>query len=491
MKVLFDCILTHHPESCSTNAQFLTLAEELLMHPGVFIYWPVPTMVTDEHMAVYPKDARIKYVRTHQSKDRMREYNRVMPDLADLLSFEGSAWDWDVLVTVRTPQVPTMRVISTTPRRCGRRDWSKRIIVIEDMMVLSKKPTVFQSNEAVQDRMTLEGYFAADQVLMPAYHHKGWVRTVAKEHFSMSRVRELEMKIREVSHLSLPDMHLKGDYRWSGDIAQRRMNVAFVGRLERTNARLTSINKMLANQFILHGDKVYPFICTVSETGSPGEGHLDLDAIEILHPKRLEFHRIAREEMDLAVFFHIDSELNMSILEPMCFGVPIIVKKAAWSIGMLGEKYPYFVDTDTQGYALINKFADNYGSMYKVFSEWYTSVFVPLYTKRREEDDLYKHLLQEILRPVEDMQGKLGASAEDNEIVQLIAEHGGQEFVLLDLIKALGKTHLRTLAGKVGLAPESSPLTWLIGWNDFRLALMAFHGYTDASVQVGHMKKVA
>lgn len=117
MKVLFDCILTGEPRKCSTTIQFYTLANMLLRNPGVFIYWPVPEYVSEQDFEFYPKSDRIKYFRTHQFKDRMKEYNRIPDWLMNMLTFYGSTWDWDVLVTVRTPQVPMMKTVAISPRQ--------------------------------------------------------------------------------------------------------------------------------------------------------------------------------------------------------------------------------------------------------------------------------------------------------------------------------------------------------------------------------------
>jgi hypothetical protein len=485
MKVLFDCILTAVPGKCSSNAQFVVLAELLLKNEDTYIYWPLPDWVTAEEMLDYPVSDRIKYIPAPQSKDRMREYNRISPALEKMLAFDGSSWDWDVLVTVRTAQVPMMRVICTSPRAVGRRDWSKKIIVIEDMMILSLKPTVIQSNEPVQDRMTIEGYFAADIVLMPAYHQKAWVQSIAKQHFSAARVRELDGKIREVCHLRMDSYALKTEHVYKGET---KMNVAFVGRLERVNARLDTINEILSSQFIFHGPKVHPFICTVSPEGSPGEAKIDLGAVDILRPNRKEFWQISKEKMDLAVFFHIDVELNMSMLEPLSFGVPVIVKKAPWSIGMLGNRYPFFVDNATQAYGFVNAFAEDYAKQYEIFSEWYTNWFLPTYERRVTEDSLYEHLLKEIYEPVPDMHLKLGVSGRGNEVVKLLNKHGGEDLRILELIKQLGTTHLRTLAGKAANTKELG-LIWAANWNDTRLALKTFYGFEDAGTDLGHLKR--
>jgi hypothetical protein len=481
MKVLFDCILTSAPSTCSTTIQFVTLAEKLLEQPDTFIYWPIPEMVDDEEFQFYPQSDRIKYIRLPQYKDRMKEYNRIHPVLENLLSFNGETWDWDVLVTCRTTMVSLMRVLVVSPRQKAK-GWTKRIIVIEEMMVLSMKPTVAQSDTEVQDRLTLEGYLAADEVLIPAYHEKEWVMRIARHHFSPARQKDLMGKIREVCHLNMPEKNLKTEHKFKGD---RKLNIAFVGRLEKTAARLETINKILKNQFIFNGTKIHPFVCTVSD----GTKSLDTDAIEVRHPKREEFWRICKEEMDLAVYFHVDVELNMSMLEPISFGVPALVKRAPWSIGMLGEDYPFFVDTEVQAHAFVNAFAKDYDKQYEVFAKWFKLWFIPIYKERVEEQGLYQHLMRFIQYKDPHAKEKLDTLAQ-NEIVQLIAQHGGKEFVLHDLIKKLGDTVLRTLADKIKENDrETRSLVFSTPWNEFRIALINHYGYKDGSVVTGHLVK--
>lgn len=483
MKVLFDCIVTQAPGKCSTTVQFITLAEMLLEIPDVFIYWPIPDRFDAEDMEALPQSDRIQYIPLPQSKDRMKEYNRVHKELDDIVSFNGPTWDWDVLVTVRSTMVSIMKTISLSPRQKSR-FWTKRIVLIEDMMVLSKKPTVAQSVVDVQDRMTLEGYLAADKVLIPAYHETAWVMEIARKHLSAGSIKEIKDKIREVCHLNMPAYKLKSPkHKYNPD---RKMNVAFVGRMEKASARLTSINAILRNQFIVNSGKVHPFICTVSD----GPKGINTKAIEMRYPKRKEFHRICREEMDLAIFFTVDVELNMSMLEPISMGVPIIVKREKWSEAMVGEDYPFLVTGESQAFALISAFQKDYDKMYAVFAKWFKEWFVPTYEKRSSEDGMYKHLVDFILNggPCDEECQRLLGSLGQNEIVRLMVEHGGDEFVMFDLIEKLGDTVLRTLADKVKEGDrDNRGLVWSTPWNDFRLALQQFYGYKDASVKVGHL----
>lgn len=482
MKVLFDCIVTQEPRKCSTTNQFIKLAKRLLKHDNLFIYWPVPDRFTEEEMEAYPKDERIKYFPLHQAKDRMKEYNRINPVLENLLAFNGIAWDWDVLVTVRSTQVPIMRIIATSPRQ-KHRIATKKILLIEDMMVSSKKPTVALSNAPVQDRMTIEAYLASDKTFIPAYHERKWAIELAKRYFSPAMVKGVSDKIREVCHLDMPKYSLKTTHKYKK--GERKMNLVFVGRLEK-GVGVDLMNILMSNQFILHSEDVNVFVCTVSD-GTKG---FDTSVVDVRHPHREEFWKICDTEMDLAMSFSVDVELNLSKLEPITFGVPLLVVKAPWSIGMLGEDYPFFVAGEIQAYGLISQFRDNYDAMYEKFIKWQKEWFVPTYTKRCEEDGMYKLLEEGILEGVDDSEESL-ASLKNNEIVQLIAKNAGKEFVLYDLIEKLGDTVLRTLADKIKDNDRATrSLVFSTPWNEFRLALKTFYGYEDASTKLGHMRKM-
>jgi hypothetical protein len=480
MKVLFDCVLTAKPSKCSTTVQFITLAKMLMEDPTKFVYWPIPDRLTEEEKEAYPKHERILYIPIHQYKDRMKEYNRINDRLENLLSFNGDTWDWDVVVTVRSTMVSMMKVLALSPRQ-KHRAWSKRVVLIEDMMVLSKKPTVALSHPEVQDRMTIEAYLAADAVLMPAYHQKNWVGEVARQYFSPSTVMRALRNVREVCHLNLPEFKLKTDLKYKGD---RPLGVCFTGRLERFGTRIGDVNEVMVKQFIADKEGLRLFVCTVTD----GSIIFSKDIVEVLHPNRDEYWRICREEMDVAIVMSVDVELSASFLEMISFGVPLIVVKAPWSIAQFGDSYPFFIKNLSQAHAYISMFRKNYSEMYEQFMKWQKEWFVPTYTKRINEDGLYKWLMYEINRT--DLEGKDMESLKNNAIVKLMNEKGGDEFVMFDLIDALGETDLETLAKKTEEGDrETRSLVFSTPWNEFRIALMGCYGWEDASVKTGHMRK--
>lgn len=480
MKVFFDCIVTQELNRCSTVVQFVTLAEKLLKETDCFIYWPIPNDCTDEELDFLPKSPRIKYFPVFMTVDRMKEYNRMPEYLYDLMYFHGDCWDWDVCVTVRSCQVPWMRIIATSPRE-RRMAWTKRILIIEDMMVLSAKPSVSLSNPETQDRMTIEGYLAADEVFMPAYHQMPWLNNIARQYFAPSQVRSIAAKTKEVCHLNMPDYALKAE-PYDGS---RKFEVAFVGRTSRHASRLDRINELFVKQFIMHSDTIHPFVCTVSNS-SRG---LNDDVIDIYRPNREEFHKIARERMDLAVYFYVDVELNMSLLEPLSMGVPVLVPDAPWSRGMVGPNYPFFTGLGTQAYAAVLDWQKNYEAKYALFAEWFKNWFIPTYNKRKAEDDMYERLVEGVVKPFPDLEEKI-PSLKENQVVKEIDKIAATDIKLPGIIEEGGKEHFGSLPAKVGENWRSNrSLVWCTPWNSLRLALKRWYGFEDASIECGHLKR--
>src|SRR5579871_1491144 len=112
LKILCDPVLTAaEPSRCSTYIQFYTFVHRALAaRQDVFFYWLVPDWVTDQDMAWLPQDARVRYIRVPQHKDRTKEYVTLRDRMDMLIAFNGELWDFDVLVTVRTPIVPLLKM---------------------------------------------------------------------------------------------------------------------------------------------------------------------------------------------------------------------------------------------------------------------------------------------------------------------------------------------------------------------------------------------
>ena len=484
MKVLFDCVLTaKDPAKCSTTWQFFYMAEKLLeLDPNLYIYWGVPNDYLGDEF--YPKNERIKYFPISYSVDRMKEYQRLQPEMIKAISAHGDFWDWDVLITVRSPLVAQMRTIGNSVRSTGI-EKLRKIVVIEDMMVCSKKPTVALSSKVTQDMQLLVSYLASDVVVIPAFHEKKWALELAREYLSFSQVRELGKKLLEVSHVTLGiyDYGLKKELYKKGDI----FNLAFVGRLEKVDNKLAYINKVFENQFILGKNRVNAFVCTVT----PNEKIFDTEIFPILHPKRDEFWNICKTGMDLCIGYTVDTELNLSKLEPLLFGVPLIINKADWSIGMLGEDYPFFCNNETECYGWIEKFKNDYEGMYAIFSEWYENWFIPTYKEREEKAGMYNVIFKEITSFRENL-SVLSEARRDNIVVKGLAKvDWGNGLSIFDAIKQAHVDDVGAMKSKVNKDQFNDlGLVWATDFKAYRDTLIHYYGFEDAGVETGFLRRI-
>ena len=494
VKILLDPVLTaQEPSRCSTYIQYYTFVNRALAaRDDVFFYWLVPTWVTEEDMKWLPSDPRVHYIRVTQHKDRTKEYVTFRDQMDMNVAFNGSYWDFDILVTVRTPMVPLMKMIMTSPRQKGHQ-WMKEVWLIEEMPMLNFKQSVAVLNPDVQELMTISGYRAADNVWIMSYHEKPRIIQAAKNYIVPTEVMALNNKIKEVVPAQFEEFRLKNEVEYFVRGEGKPFCISYVGRFA-ADTNVDVIYKAMSNAWILRGDTVRLLVLTVS-TGGVG---IPPSHIEMQRAPREEFWRICREDMHLLVNLHDEAGFSLGLVEPMMFGVPALVIKKPWAVGMLGDDYPFYVgSSDQEIYTWMKLFYEDYPGMYAKFLKWHQEYFVPVYTQRFKTDILYDIMLGNVERFNAEALPKFAARMEGrsaNEIVVALLEHIGKrdEFVLFEELEAMGKSGaLRSLDNK--LDPDdrlTRGLVWATAWNDFRSLLKAYHGWEDASVTVGHMKRI-
>jgi hypothetical protein len=200
------------------------------------------------------------------------------------------------------------------------------------------------------------------------------------------------------------------------------------------------------------------------------------------------------------VFLKLSTEggFALALLEPMMFGVPAIIAKEPWSIGLFGKDYPFFVSNETQAYALVNAFHEDYAGMYAKWADWHVNVFRPLMERRFKTDLLYDLLDQNIeefkqtrVKFAEKHPGK-----ETNNFVTDLLEFAGdaQEIVIPELMSDMveAKKLSKKMLDKLQLGDrDERGLVWSTAFNEYRVILETFHGFEDASVKVGHLRRRA
>jgi hypothetical protein len=493
MKIMLDCVVTNrHPLKCSTNIQFLTFVKRTLQnHKDVFFYWMIPDWVSDEHFKeTYPEDARIHYIRVPQHTDRTKEYLTLSKELDKCLGFNGDYWDFDVLVTMRTPMIPVMKMLMSSPRAANI-SWLKEVWLIEEMPLMQFKKTVMSFDPRAQDLQTISGYLAADRTYVMSYHEPGEIVNSAKKLFSPSTVRDLHQKLTPVVNVQLEEFYLKTPDQYPACTDESPFCIAHSGRMEMGN-NIQEINDLMLKNYIMKDQKVRLLVTTVSSIIKV----FNQEHIEVETPSREEFWRLAREEMHVIVNMVDDCGFLLSLVEPMMFGVPGIIIRRPWSEAIFGKDYPFFVSGQTQAYGMVQAFYDDYAKMYGIWTEWFNSKFKPMMQQRFESDLLYSKLDQDI----QDFRQKRASYADgregkkDNQFLKDVLEQVGDrpEFILKDIVAELHE------AGKIGkvmldkFAPDDRDyrhLAFSTYWNETRAILLELMEWKDASVKVGHFAR--
>ena len=490
LKILLDPILTSTPNRCSTTIQFYEFVRRVLYdekRDDIFFYWVVPAYVEEEDFKWYPQHPQVRYLRSDQTKDRVRAYLTLDPKLEDWLAFNGETWDVDIVLTVRAGLVPLMRMIMNSPRD-RRWVWTKQIWLIDEMPMVAFKTTVPQMIPGVQDRWTIEGYFAADKVWLCSTTEKPGIIQEARKWFAPSLVRTLEPKITNMVTAQFFDFRLKppeGMFKKGG---KQPFGLAYIGRMEKAN-NIEDVSKIMEKAWVLRGDNVKQIVCTVSSIVKS----FDEELVDVRFPPREEFWQIARTELHAFIDIPKVFAFALSIIEPLMLGTPVITTRSPGTEELLGPTYPFYATGPSTVYAVFKMLYDDYEGQYAKFAEWHKNWFQPTYERRWKEDLLYPKLfrgLADFDQMMQDRKEEL-AVLENNEAVTLLAKgmKSGTE-TMFDTVRRLGKTgEMRMLADKTRDNDRMKrSITFSTSWNIFRVGLKLFHGYEDASVATGHLK---
>ena len=265
MKLLFDPIYSNYPRKCSSAAKFKKLSLRMLEErEDVFIYWRLPAWCEAADHEWLPQSPRIRYIPCASFQhDRVREYQVFPFELADQLSFSGDFWDFDVVLTMRTSQVPNIRVCMNSSRHV-RAEWQKAVFLMEEMAVTSWRKSVPQSSPRAQDIMTYAGYLAADRTYITANHVRDGILRGSREFFAPSLVRTLPEKILLVNPSILDKWEAK-EPQFRHRPGQTVFRPFYVGRLSNPG-QLEVAFDALDKQWIMNGDAVAPGISSQSAT---------------------------------------------------------------------------------------------------------------------------------------------------------------------------------------------------------------------------------
>lgn len=496
LKILMDPVYSGLLTGCSSAFKCKTLVETAIVkngRTGWFFYWLIPEVLTQEEEAWLPAHPNVRYIKYPYLKDRMREYALFRKELDEILAFNGSDWDFDVLFTSRTSMTPVARTVMSSPRQKTIGGKLKKIMVFEEMIIMDHRPTVAKSDVPAQELQTLAGYLASDVTYIVTEKEQRDIVEVARKYLAPSKVMEMRNRLVRVSQLDTGPARLKdGKFRFRR--GERPMVLTFSGRMEKTAANLKSVFEIMDKHWIMQGDvKLRTLICTVSQATPLTPP----DHTEVRMASREEFWRAAQEEMDVMLVLHQNAEFSLSMVEPMVFGVPLIVIDQAWSRSVWGPNYPFYATSFTEAYGLVKAFHDDYDAMYARFAEWLMSEFAPrcepggdlhvsLYDKAFEFLQAHEHYLAEggFL--------ELFDGRKDNELFRMFAERAVAkgEFVMFDLIREIAKDgDFEMLDDKTEPGDrDRRRIVFSTPFNEWRLMLKAYFGFEDASTTVGHLR---
>ena len=195
----------------------------------------------------------------------------------------------------------------------------------------------------------------------------------------------------------------------------------------------------------------------------------------------------------------IDAEFSLATIEPICLGVPVTVPRNEWAVSLFGDEFPFFFQGQAELYGWLSAFRDNYAELYAKFLAWRDGVFRHRMTEGLYGTNLYDACAADLLAfdagKTATVKAKW-AKREENELFRaLVAQVKDKtEIVIMDELKVLCTVKdWPTMHAKIRDLEawrRDTAMPFWSAWNDYRLLLASFHGWTDASTTVGHMRRV-
>jgi hypothetical protein len=412
--------------------------------------------------------------------------------------YKGLLWDVDLILTSRSQMVPNiirfMHKINSAVKAGG----LKPVYCIEDMPILSYKGFVAQTAPEFEDLQTLTGYYASEKTFFVNFWERDQTIKLSKQWLAGAKVRELQKKCVYANPMLIKDMLLKSKESLTKIVEQViPFTVAYTQRYEKAHRRSEDILEIMQKQWIYNGgQQKMRFLLTTNARGVANSDVMrDTNFIEFYRAPREEFHRMIKEDMCVVLVLAPEDGYSFSCLEPLIFGTPVIVLKAPYSIAMLGENYPFFVDNDMQAYGLVKQFFDDYIGMYKKFANWQQNEFRSMMLSRN--DMFLPFLIENELEEYKNRTIAYGNRRREekthwNSITETLLEDAPDEFHLVERFTDLRKSG----KFKAGLnltskhAEARQRITFDYVEPHHMKVELRCHGYEDASIEVGHIRKV-
>lgn len=371
MKILIDPVYTGRPSTCSTSYLAWEIIDTLIKErDDVFFYLLYPSSVQDD------KD-EMKFLSRHSDRvqliaidqlyiDRMQTMFSFPMDLWNVVAPDtGLAWDADILLTSRVPQITQFRVNSG--RYTAFEQGSYRAIFgLDEMPMFPFRKTISWSSGITE--AILSNYLLSDGIVVNNLWTKDNVLKLAKNFLSPFKVKELRDKIHEALPVKIKNLRLRKSPKY---VPGEDFTVVFAGRPTGTR-NFKGVAELFRKQFSFPIGKNKKFlkfaISTQSQSmGSSNFGYIDF--IELQQNDRKAFYKMLKEEAKVVVNLSTVEDFSLSTYEPLSLGVPVIVPHHEWT-DFLGPDYPFRAKDMLHAYVLISQFVNNYEAMYKRFKAW-------------------------------------------------------------------------------------------------------------------------
>jgi hypothetical protein len=493
LKVLLDPIYSARPSNCSSAFKCRRLIEHTLAkRDDIFFYWMIPDWELDDiDKDWFPKHPNIRYIEFPYHKDRMREYLRYPDELDKIQAFNGDFWDFDFVFTSRTAQIPNTKLVMTAPRQKKQaKNPLKVVACFEEMIVMSSRPTVAKSDDLIQDMATINGYLASDVTYLQTEKEVKEIMTIARQYYSPATLKRLRSKFELVTPMPFREVCQKeSKFRYDG---KREFCLAYAGRMEKVSANLKDLYRVMGTQHAFGGESVKLLICTVT----PSISFAPPSVTEYRVASREEFWRSAKEDMDVLLSLHYESEFSLTRFEPVMFGVPVVIIDRKWSRTLFGDHYPFYVQNMAEACAMITRIRADYDKYYDLFVEWQTTHFAPMFRPGGVfGTDMFARTFELMEQQEQNVLNVVRTDMKDRPALYALVDQiedaaGGKPFVLFEILRKLGSEgkldmlHQKTKDGD----RDRRRLSFSTPWNEIR-AVLLFRGWVDASTTVGSFMK--
>jgi len=411
--------------------------------PEAFVYYITPApegtgRFTFERSLAEEFPGRVKYFDGHHHPN-----NRVFQMISrpewfgDIVAGAGYAWDWDVLLTMRSISMGYVRWLNWQVVQ------DLKSIVIQDHFPLFhfKHMASCYYRDGKDDLMQmsiLTSLAAADHVAVGAPYEVRRIMDTARRFLTPAVCKRLQKTVG--TEFVIPSgLDLDYPLRKSCKKPGETIVGIFTQRLGVSGRKPEDVLNTFFYAFVPKKPGLVEFRLSTNSAGLLSDEILNrCRFVTFYKSTRDEFYERLREA-DFCLSFSTTEGMPTSIMEAVCWGcIPILVRYE-WSLDMVGRDYPMLFDTPEQAVALVNRVVNDYSWAFGMYQQWYREHFRPYLERFGRLDRLVYNASLEQRERVDSYLRAAGHSSFVQEIVDFVRKKGLGRFVLKDLLRDMFK----------------------------------------------------